>query len=436
MREKSFENIKNACEKALKERYIGGVPDRVRERIDKELGYLKNSQSIEDFEIMRMLFEGAKKSSNLIFVKGVEAGSFIYYLMSDSKVNPLPAHFYCPKCGHYEEVGRGIFGIDLPKEKCSECGETMISDGIDIPIMSVWNKKANLSFEYDVSSDFLSYAKQLLEDMYPNNDIETCVIDMQYRNDNEFTRVGFYILPEGKTIEDYTDYITYLDDGTKCMTLSEIESEEENMKKILLIPNSYLDCVLYMQNKTGINYDEISLDDIRNIKNEDIHNMRLMDEEFSNLLDKNKPESVKMISNLYGAAHNTYDMNMDERKESFLQSEVFERCPLYVREDIYDYLIECGPDKEVAYSYMEMVRRGLLYSYINSEKGWIMKRFKDVIDIKVPEELYESASKCRYLFPRVCTVGYTYLYMMLAYYMKKDSKAYSDFIKKMKDKIL
>ena len=123
--ENAFENIRNACEKALQKKYTGGVPDRVRERLDEELGYLKESCFIEEFEHQRRLFEEARKSSNLVLERAVVAGSFIYHLMGDTKANPLPAHYYCPKCGHYEEAGRGIFGIDLPKEKCPECGGSL-----------------------------------------------------------------------------------------------------------------------------------------------------------------------------------------------------------------------------------------------------------------------------------------------------------------------
>lgn len=432
MIENAFENIRNACEKALQKKYTGGVPDRVRERLDEELGYLKESCFIEDFELQRRLFEEARKSSNLMLERAVVAGSFIYHLMGDTKVNPLPAHYYCPKCGHYEEAGRGIFGIDLPKEKCPECGETMISDGIDIPVMSVWDDKSWIYFESNVSSGFFPYARRLLEEMYPDNSIEIWGIQMQHGKNSGFVQGGFYILPEGKTIEDYPDLISYLDDGTKCMAASVIESDERHLKKVALIPNTYLDCAIYMQNKTGLYYDEISLDDLRSISYRDVCNTRLIDEKVRDLLEKNRPKSVKMINSLYAAANNSYgDMTEDERIDKFLQSEVFEKCPLYVREDVYDYLLEKGMDKDTAYSYMEMVRRGQLYRYRTD--GGMMIRFRDVVNTKVPEELYESASICRYLLPRVHTAGYTYLFMALAYYMKKDSKAYSYFVKTVKE---
>ena len=114
----------------------------------------------------------------------------------------------------------GAYWLDsnlFPKEKCPECSETMISDGIDIPILSIWDKKTIRSFESSVSKGLFPYAKRLLEEMYPDNRIEICGIQMHYEKNNVFKQGGFYILPKGKTIDDYPDLITYLDDGTRCM---------------------------------------------------------------------------------------------------------------------------------------------------------------------------------------------------------------------------
>ena len=98
----AYENIKKTCDKALLIKYPAAIPQSVSDRYNEELSYLKRSDYINDFEITRILCEEARKSSQLIQPRGLLGGSFIYYLISDSKVNPLPAHYYCPKCGYYE----------------------------------------------------------------------------------------------------------------------------------------------------------------------------------------------------------------------------------------------------------------------------------------------------------------------------------------------
>lgn len=424
----AFDNIKKTCEKELNRRYVGGIPEEIKYRLNTELEYLKNSDDLEDFELQRRFFDEAKKSMNLILTRGKITGSFIFYLIGNSKVNPLPAHYYCPNCGHYEEVGRGIYGVDLPKTKCPECGEDMISDGIDIPVQGVWGGRSAISFESNVSSGLFPYIKRLLERIYPDNHIEISGIQLLNNESSEFVQGGFFILPEGMTIDDYPELISYLDDGTKCMAASVIESEEKSIKKISMVPSKALDCAIYMQNKTGIYYDDINPDDIRIITYRDISNTRMLDKSCMELLEKERPRTFKMMCNLNAASHNTYDLKEFDDLYAFINSDVFKLCPLFVREDVFDILIGQGIDMDIAADYTKMVRMGQVYRYVNSPDGKVLKKYEHLIDMKVPAELYDTASKSMYLFPRAHAVSYMYLYAMLAFYMKKDSKAYSYYI--------
>ena len=94
----AFEHIKEACDQQLTERYPLRIPEIVMSRYTQELSYLEKSEYLDDFEIFRLLSAEAKKSSQYIFLRGTASGSYIIYLLGNSLMNPLPAHYYCPNC--------------------------------------------------------------------------------------------------------------------------------------------------------------------------------------------------------------------------------------------------------------------------------------------------------------------------------------------------
>lgn len=110
------ENIKNACENKLSILYPVNPPEDIISRYHQELTYLEHSELLDDFELFRLLLNEASKCSTIITMRGTIMGSLIYYLLGNNCFNPLPAHYYCPKCGHYELVNTHLFGIDLPEK--------------------------------------------------------------------------------------------------------------------------------------------------------------------------------------------------------------------------------------------------------------------------------------------------------------------------------
>ena len=66
-----------------------------------------------------------------------------------------------------------LFGIDLPQKKCPHCNADILADGYNLPIESVWgnNGKKYISFEYNVNSEFLPFARRVLQSVYPDNEI-------------------------------------------------------------------------------------------------------------------------------------------------------------------------------------------------------------------------------------------------------------------------
>ena len=110
----------------------GDMPDlRIVSRFCSE------KQAFMQYEIGKYFYElaglrrEAEESGERLIVKAPLASCLVAYLLGVTDENPLPAHYYCPKCKTVEWMnGRCVF--DLRDRTCA-CGERMKPDGFDIP---------------------------------------------------------------------------------------------------------------------------------------------------------------------------------------------------------------------------------------------------------------------------------------------------------------
>ena len=247
----ALENITTACQIRLSLLYPQGIPKSISSRYSKELSFLSDSDLIDDFEIFRLLSEEAKKSSTPIHMRGTIMGSFIYYLLGVNCFNPLPVHYYCPDCGYYEEINTHLFGIDLPLKKCPHCGNNIAADGFNLSVESVWGNdgKKTITFDYNISTEFLPFARRVLTSIYPDNSIVPWGMFQlnsgmpETADDNQIigiSPVGYAILPTGNSIQDYPNLISYLEDGEPCVAGGCWELSTHLLKTIHLYPVEHM----------------------------------------------------------------------------------------------------------------------------------------------------------------------------------------------------
>ncbi len=130
----------------------GDMPDlRIVSRFYSE------KQAFMQYEVGKYFYDLAKlrceaeDAGERLIVKNAAASCLLAYLLGTVDENPLPAHYYCPKCKTVAWMeGKCVF--DLRERTCA-CGERMKLDGFDI------------SFE-----TYLPYAKKLkTADTVPEN---------------------------------------------------------------------------------------------------------------------------------------------------------------------------------------------------------------------------------------------------------------------------
>lgn len=428
----AYKNICNACTEKLNRKYPHKIPKEVQDRLDKELFYLKESDYIDDFEIARLLFEEAHKSSQYISCRGTINSSLILYLLSGSHTNPLPPHYICPNCGEFKTIPSKLFGIDFPEDKCPVCNSTMESDGYNLNLEFAWGTdgKKIISFEYSTSDEFYPYVKQLLKKIYPNNSIVPYgILNMDSQKNNaDISLSGFVILSSGHTIEDYPDLQGYLDNGDLCITGNIIDITENNMKRIELHKNKKLSMLVKIQRATGIYINEISTSELRDITWNNFVNTKLLSPTESEILKAIKPETKTKLINTLLALHSTYscchyesDTHVSDTL-NMLESEDFKQYPFYSSDDVFYELLNYGFSIEKAFTYTEYIRKGFASDLFSHKKTDFSE---------IPEDIMKVARTIKYAFPRSHSVEYALSTALLAYYLKADSKAYTKLLRQL-----
>lgn len=429
-RDDQFERIKNACNEKLSTLYPIKIPEIVLSRYTRELSYLKESEYLDEFERFRLFSAEAKKSSQFLVQRGADTGSYIAYLLGNSLLNPLPAHYYCPDCGYFEQADASLFGIDLPEAVCPECNATMDADGFNLPIESVWglDGKKIMSFEYNVSEEFRPFARRVLEKLYPDNEIVPLGLLSQDPDKDMIVmkQSGFLVLPAGRTINDYTEMHGYLEDGDLCLTGNAWDFRERNMIRIVLL-SFHLENLVIMQRKTGIYIHDITLKDLRSVTWNDLINTTMLDQTTADLFRTLRPKTFTHMVAIHACAHDTFkeaDQHMNANSHELLQlmkQPEFTEFPCFTREDLFDAACSSGMSIPDAFKLSELVRKG--------SAG----RTPGILDeFNLPVSLKKMCRECLYLFPRSHCSSVLLAYAIFAYYMKKDSRSFSRLIYKKK----
>lgn len=169
--ENSDQDLRDICYNKAHSIYGPDLPPVVVERLERELNSIISNGYAVMYIIAQKLVWKSNEDGYLVGSRGSVGSSFVATMAGITEVNPLSAHYYCPKCHYYdfdsEDVKKyvGSSACDMPDKKCPKCGEMLCKEGHDIPFETFLGFKGDKEPDIDLnfSSEYQSNAHDYTE---------------------------------------------------------------------------------------------------------------------------------------------------------------------------------------------------------------------------------------------------------------------------------
>ncbi len=450
----------------------------IETRLQRELkGIIDNGYSVI-YHLAIKIIEKSNKDGFMVGSRGSVGSSFVATMSNITEVNPLPPHYRCPKCRHFElsENTNYLSGFDLPEKKCPVCGEKMIHDGQNIPFETFLGFNADkvpdidLNFPSDYQARAHAYLKVLFgeSNVFRAGTIETVAVKTAFGYARGyFERMGFdvdkisnarisflaskcegvkrttgqhpggiVVIPKEYEVFDFTpiQYPADDKDAEWKTTHLDFHSIHDTVLKLDLLGHVDPQAIKMMGKLANINIKTIPMNDAkvlslftsndalnRNSNYLNIPTGALAIPEFGTnfvqgLLTTAKPLCFSDLLIVSGLSHgtNVWQNNAETLLKEGIVSSL--KDVIGCRDDIMTYLISKNLPSNVSFSIMEDVRKG---KKLKPEYEEIMRANQ------IPEYYIDSCNKIAYMFPKAhatayvmqaIRVGYFKIYYPLAFY--------------------
>lgn len=410
------EKVEDICRQTLKDKYGDNPPALIVYRLLRELEIISENHYAQKYLLAMGIAGKSRKLGYMHILRAAGGSSFAAYLMKISSTNPLPPHYYCPVCKHVEFVDESkcYTGYDLIKDgkACPVCGKTMMGDGHNIPyeIFLGLDGKKEPDFDFNVAAPVKPEIERYLQDVFGVNKV------FYAGTENKMIHPGRIIIckPDVDIHE-----LTEVEDRGGILMATVTDFHELDYNKYIdidILEFSKIAVIKQLEEATGIIAEDINADDINLsefFESPDSSCLAFINnnESLPHLISEIRPDSFAAGLKILGLLHGT-DVR-DANGEVLLKDGHSTADILAFRDDVMNYLLQHGIEREVAYSIMERTRKGALKrktNKISDSEAAILKEHN------ISAWFMESINKISYLFPKAQDVEFGVMYLKLMYY--------------------